>query len=392
MTAAQGDVTPSGGCDRKVVATYLPKTEFCRQVQERVDGYFASTGRSRRDVPRMYLKTAVMLAWLGAAYYALVFVAADATSVVTYAVLLGLAMAGVGFNIQHDGNHGAYSERAWINKAMALSLDLLGGTAYFWHYKHNLAHHTHPNIAGQDDDINVGILGRMSPQQGWYPAHRFQRFYMWAIYGLLAIEWQLTGEFRNLLNKRMIGSTKVPVPAGAELVIFWLGKVVFFGLAFGLPLLRHSFLHVMVGYLVAAGTLGLVLALVFQLAHCSGEATFRAVSAERPLVPRPWAEHQVESTVDFARQSRVLDWYLGGLNFQIVHHLFPKICHVHYRALAPIVEQVCRDHGVRYFAHPTAWAALRSHARWLALMGQRPAAEMAAGDSGEVDVVPAPSL
>jgi linoleoyl-CoA desaturase len=387
MTAAHGDVeTPASRCAQRVVATYLPKTDFCRQVQQQVDDYFDKSGRTRRDVPRMYLKTAVMLAWLGGAYYGLVFVAADPAQVVTCAVLLGLAMAGVGFNIQHDGNHGAYSERPWINKAMALTLDLLGGTAYFWHYKHNIAHHTHPNIDGQDDDINVGILGRLSPQQRWYPAHRFQRFYMWAIYGLLAIEWQLTGEFRNLMNKRMIGSTKVPAPRGSELVIFWLGKLVFFGLAFALPLWRHSVLHVIAGYLIAAGTLGLVLALVFQLAHCSDQAQFRGVSAQQLTVPRAWAAHQVESTVDFARTSRVLDWYLGGLNFQIVHHLFPKICHVHYRALAPIVEQVCRDHGVRYFAYPTAWAALRSHVRWLGLMGQRPVAHAAPADDGDVVV------
>jgi linoleoyl-CoA desaturase len=372
MNAASGDVEAVRSSDRKLVATYLPKSDFCRQVQLRVDAYFEQAGVRRRDVPRMYLKTAIMLTWLAAAYYLLVFVAATPLATVAAAITLGLAMAGVGFNIQHDGNHGAYSEYAWINKTMALALDLLGGTAYFWHYKHNIAHHTHPNIDGHDDDINVGILGRMSPGQRWYPAHRFQRFYMWGIYALLAIEWQLTGEFRNLMNKRMIGSTKVPVPKGAELVIFWVGKVVFFGLAFGVPLWRHSFLAVVGGYLIAAGTLGLVLALVFQLAHCSDQASFTGVSAEHLVVPRAWAEHQVEATVDFARDSRVLDWYLGGLNFQVVHHLFPKICHVHYRALAPIVEQACREHDVRYFAYPTAWAALQSHARWLRLMGQRP--------------------
>jgi linoleoyl-CoA desaturase len=377
MSAAQGDVdvaTAGPRYDRKLVATYQPKGEFCRQLQQQVDAYFDLGGHARRDVPRMYLKTAIVLLWLAGAYVGLVFVAATPVATVAWAVLLGLAMAGVGFNIQHDGNHGAYSERPWINNTMALALDLLGGTAYFWHYKHNIAHHTHPNIEGHDDDINVGVLGRMAPQQRWYPAHRYQRFYMWAIYGLLAIEWQLTGEFRNLMNKRMIGSTKVPKPEGWQLVIFWAGKLVFFGLAFALPLSRHSFGSVMGGYLIAAGTLGLVLALVFQLAHCSDEASFTSVSADCLSVPRAWAAHQVESTVDFARQSRVLDWYLGGLNFQVVHHLFPRICHVHYRALAPIVERVCREHGVRYFAHPTAWAALRSHARWLRLMGQRPLA------------------
>lgn len=353
-------------------ATYLPKTAFARQLEERVDAYFTSNNLSRRDVPRMYLKTAVMLSWLAASYLALMFVVATPAQTILCAISLGLAMAGVGFNIQHDGGHGGYSDRAWVNKTMALSLDLLGGTAYFWHYKHNVAHHTHPNVQGHDDDINLGILGRVSPHQKWYPAHRLQHIYLWGIYALLALEWQTTGEFRNLLSKRQIGSTRVPFPRGREQVIFWVGKAVFFGLAFGWPLWRHSVGHVLGAYVIAAATLGLVLATVFQLAHCSDQAQFRMPAPGSTSVERPWAEHQVETAVDFGRSNRLLCWYLGGLNFQVVHHLFPKICHVHYPALAPIVEQTCRAHGVAYVAFPTAREALRAHVRWLRLMGQRP--------------------
>ena len=248
----------------------------------------------------------------------------------------------------------------------------LGGTAYFWHYKHNVAHHTHPNVQDHDDDINLGVLGRVSPHQKWYPHHRFQWAYLWVVYSLLALEWQTTGEFRNLMFKRRIGSTRVPAPRGREQVIFWVGKLVFFALAFALPLTLHSFGHVIGVYVIAAATLGVVLATVFQLAHCSDQAQFRMVTSDDPAVGRPWAEHQVETTVDFARGNRPLSWYLGGLNFQIEHHLFPKICHVHYAALAPIVEDVCRSNGVRYFAFPTARAALASHVRLLRVMGRRP--------------------
>jgi linoleoyl-CoA desaturase len=357
---------------KAVVATYLPKTDFSRELEARVDQYFDSTGRSRRDVPRMYLKTAVMMVWLCVSYLLLMFVVTTTWQAVALAIALGMAMAGVGFNVQHDGGHGGYSSRPWVNKMMALSLDLLGGTAYFWHYKHNIAHHTHPNVEGHDDDINLGVLGRVSPYQKWRPYHQFQFIYLWAIYSLLALEWQTTGEFRNLLSKRMIGSTRVPFPRGREQVIFWVGKVTFFGLAFVLPLLMHPIGHVIGVYAIAASTLGLVLATVFQLAHCSDEAQFRGVGPESTSVARPWAEHQVETAVDFGRPNRLLGWYLGGLNFQIEHHLFPKICHVHYRALAPIVEDVCRSNGVRYFAFPTARAAFRSHVRWLRVMGRRP--------------------
>jgi linoleoyl-CoA desaturase len=365
--------TPPPRCRSvKSVATYLPKTAFAREVQERVDAYFVETGQPRRDHPRLYLKTVLIMGWLAASYLLLLFGVDRTWQAVLGGVSLGLAMAGVGFNVQHDGGHGAYSSRPWVNRIMALTLDLLGGTAYFWHFKHNIAHHTHPNIVGQDDDISLGVLGRVSPFQRWYPPHRFQVIYIWFLYALFALQWQLGGEFRNLVSKRWVGSTHVPRPRGKELAIFWIGKLVFLFLAFGLPLSLHPASSVLGVYAVAVVTLGLVLALVFQVAHCSDAAGFRSITPEDRLVPRPWAEHQVETTVDFARHNRLLAWYLGGLNFQIEHHLFPKICHIHYPALAPIVEEVCRAHGVRYLAHATMRAAIHSHLRQLWEMGKRP--------------------
>jgi linoleoyl-CoA desaturase len=225
------------------------------------------------------------------------------------------------------------------------------------------------------------VLGRLSPHQRWYRLHRLQHFYVWALYALLAVEWQMTGEVRNLLSKRVVGSTRVPTPPLREQVIFWAGNLVFFGLAFGLPLAFHSWTAVVACYLLATVTLGLVLSTVFQLAHCCQAAQFRAVSVDGRSVPRSWTEHQIECTVDFARGNRWLSWYLGGLNFQIEHHLFPKICHVHYPALAPIVEEVCRNNGVAYCMYSTVRAAPVSHVRWLRRMGQRP--EAASGGQSE---------
>jgi fatty acid desaturase len=82
------------------------------------------------------------------------------------------------------------------------------------------------------------------------------------------------------------------------------------------------------------------------------------------------ATHQVEATVDFAPHDRILTWFIGGLNFQIEHHLFPRVCHTHYPALSKMVERVRLKHGVRYATHPSATAALRSHYRWLRKLGR----------------------
>jgi linoleoyl-CoA desaturase len=325
----------------------------------------------------MYVKTTIVMTWLAVSYLGLVFWASGPWQAVPLAVSLGLAMAGVGFNVQHDGGHGAYSRHPIVNKLMALSLNLLGGNAYFWHYKHNIAHHTYPNISGSDNDIYMGPLGRLSPHDRRYAFHRFQHLYVWLLYALLAVKWQLGSDFRSLVTPG-IADTRVPRLSAAESGIFWVGKLLFFALAFALPLTRHGVGAVIGIYLLTNAVLGLTLAVVFQLAHCVEAASFQRACPESGQIDREWTVHQVESTVDFARGSRFWTWYLGGLNFQIEHHLFPKVCHVHYPALSVIVEEVCAKHGVRYVAHPTFGAALASHFRWLRYLGQPEPTETAA--------------
>ena len=346
---------------------------FIRELRRRVDAYFERTGYSRRDCPQMYFKTATILAWFVSAYLLLLFVATSWWTVLPLAMILGVAIAAIGFNIQHDGGHKAYSERRWVNKIMAMTLDLMGGSSYLWDWKHNSIHHTYPNIDGHDDDIDVGLLARLSPQQKRLWFHRLQGIYLWVLYGFLAIKWHFYDDFYNVAVGR-IGGHKIPRPRGRELVIFIVGKVAFFSLAFGIPVLLHPVWAVLTVYSIAAFVSGVVLSVVFQLAHCVGEADFPvpvavagAVGSER--METDWAVHQVQTTVDFARRNRVLSWLLGGLNYQVEHHLFSRICHVHYPALSKVVEETCREFGIRYAAHRSFFSALASHFRWLVLMG-----------------------
>ena len=246
---------------------------FLRELRKRVDAYFEKTGRRRRDCPQMYFKTATIIAWFAAAYVLLLFVAASWWTVIPLAVVLGLAMAAIGFNIQHDGAHKAYSNRPWVNKLMGLTLDLVGGSSYMWNWKHNSIHHTYPNIDGHDDDINVGFLGRLSPHQKRLPVHRLQAMYLWVLYGFLAIKWHFYDDFHNLITGH-IGKNKIPRPKGKDLAVFIGGKILFFSLAFGIPLLLHSFWHVVGVYALASFVSGVVLSVVFQLAHCVREADF----------------------------------------------------------------------------------------------------------------------
>jgi linoleoyl-CoA desaturase len=342
---------------------------FQADVRRRVDAWFAENGLSKHDAPAMYLKTFVILLAFGVSYALLVFWASTLWQVLPLSVLVGLSAAGIGFNIEHDGGHRSYSSRQWINQITAMTLDIVGASSYIWRWKHAIFHHNWVNIHGYDSDTELGAIGRLHPADRRLFYHRWQHWYMWPLYGVTAIKWHLYDDFRDLITGR-IGGQRFPRPRGRHLAGLVGGKIVFFTLAFGLPLLLHPLSDVLLGYALCAAVLGVVLSVVFQLAHCVEGAEFREVGATDPTVERPWAVHQVECTVDFARKSRLAAWLLGGLNFQIEHHLFPGICHVHYPALAPIVEAACRDHGVDYQGSMSFRQALGSHFRWLRRMGR----------------------
>ncbi len=350
--------------------TFRRDSAFQKELRRRVDDYFRSSNRSPRDCPAMYLKTAIILGLFGAFYSLLVFVADSWWLALPLAVLLGLSMAAIGFNIEHDGSHHSYSNHAWINRLAAMTMDLIGASSYVWHWKHVVVHHTYVNITGHDADIDIAFFGRLTPHQKRYKLHRWQHFYLWPLYGLNVIKWHLYDDFRDVILGR-IGPVKMPRPKRLELVGFLGGKVLFLTLAFGLPLLLHSFWTVLLFYVLIVTLAGVVVSVVFQLAHCVEEAEFPLPHENSSSMENAWAVHQVETTVDFARRSRVESWLLGGLNFQIEHHLFPRVCHVHYPAISTLVEQTCREFGVRYGEHASFRAGLSSHYRWLRRMGAR---------------------
>lgn len=347
--------------------TYSPRTAFRDDLEREVAVYFDNARIASHGGLAMYVKTTVLLLWLAATYVALVFLATTAWQAVLLAIVLGAVMAFVGFNISHDGGHRSYSPNPSLNRVMAFALDLLGGSSYFWRFRHNIGHHTYPNISGHDDDIYVGPLARLSPNDRRYWFHRYQHVYIWTLYAVYSLKWQLFDDFRHIVMLR-IQSTKVPrLPLG-EQVAFWSGKLIFFGLALGVPLYYHAADNVLALYVITNMSLGLILSAVFQLAHSVGDVDFAPVP-EGGMLSRDWATYQVESTANF-RTHGFLSWLLGGLNFQIEHHLFPQVSHVHYPALTPIVERVCQRHGVRYFAHPSFWTAVVCHCQWLKYLGR----------------------
>ena len=345
---------------------------FGRELRRRVDAYFRESGKRERDVPTMLSKSALVLGFTAAVYVLLVFFAHAWWQTIPLAILMGLSAAAIGFNIQHDGGHRAYSNHHWLNVASAATLDLIGASSYMWRWKHGLFHHQYVNLAGHDADIDLGIFGRLSPQhrRRWY--HRWQHLYLWPLYGFLALKWWIYDDLKDVLTGRL-GSHKVPRPSGWELAGFVLGKTVFLTLALVVPLLLHPVWPVLFLFCLVSLVLGTALSVVFQLAHVVEEADFPSMPAQGTQ-DAGWAAHQVRTTVDFCRGNPVVTWLVGGLNFQIEHHLFPRVCHIHYPAISKVVERTCRDYGVAYREHRTFLAGMGSHYRWLRRMGRLEAA------------------
>lgn len=358
----------------------LPKAEhvkfaktdgFMQTLRERVDAYFTDNGLSKKDHPALYLKTFVIIAWLAASYIWLLFGVASIPMALAACVSMGLVTAAVGFNIQHDGGHGAYSKYPLINKLMAFALDVLGGSSYIWKRTHNIVHHSFTNVTGVDADIDVGFLGRLSPHQQHRGFHRLQHFYLWFLYGFITFKWQFHDDMKALILGR-VGTTRVPRPKGWELVTLLTGKVIFFTLAFGIPMYFHAWYNVLLCFVAASFVQGFTLATVFQLAHVVEHAEFPMPDGDTDRIENEWAIHQVETTVDFAQGNWLVNWYIGGLNYQIEHHLFPQICHIHYPAVAKIVEQTAEEFGITYHTYPTLGGAVASHYRWIREMGRTP--------------------
>ncbi len=318
----------------------------------------------------MRAKTAAILGWFAGSYALLLLVGGTSPWVAVLLTLsLALATAGIGFSVMHDANHGAYARSARVNRAVGLSLDLVGASSYLWRFKHNVHHHTYANVDGMDADIDAGPFLRLAPSQPLRALHRWQHVYGWFLYGVLAVKWWFVDDVVDLVRSR-IGPHPFPRPRGAELAAVRAGKAVFVGWTLVVPLLVFRSGWVVVLFLLGALSLGVVLAVVFQLAHAVPDARFHAAPSGDHRMPTGWAEHQVRATVDFAPSNRLLGWYVGGLNFQVEHHLFPDVCHTHYPALAGIVGAVCAEQGVPHRTHPTLRAAIAAHYRFLRTLGR----------------------
>lgn len=290
-------------------------------------------------------------------------------------IVIGIGMAGVGMNVMHDANHGAYSSKSWINKIMGGTMYILAGNVYNWQVQHNVLHHTYTNIHGHDEDLDAGRIIRFSEHSEWQPFHRFQHYYGFLLYGLLTINWVLTADFLQTKRylKRKLSYGKMPKP-WLQWSTLILTKAFYFFLWLGLPLIfmENPWWQILIGFFVIHYTAGLILSIVFQLAHVV-EDTQMPLPDDKGNMKNTWAIHQLLTTVNFSTNNRFVNWFTGGLNHQVEHHIFPHISHVHYRKLAEIVKATAKEFNLPYNEYKTTRSAIAAHFRHLKLMGAKPA-------------------
>lgn len=342
---------------------------FARTLRSRVNDYFKTQKLANTGNWKLYIKSIALICTALGLYLTLLFLTMPIWLSCLACILLGINFAAIGFNIMHEGGHQSFSKVGWLNTVSAYTLNMLGGTIYFWKQKHNIDHHTYTNIDGLDHDIDVKFMRMHADQpRRWF--HRFQFAYWIVLYGISYIAWILFQDFEKYFSGKMgIKADKKSMPL-REHLIFWATKLSYIAIYFVIPIATVGWLPALVGWLIIGVSCGFCLAIVFQLAHVVETTQFPVTDEESGKIEQEWMVHQLSTTANFATGSRVVSWLLGGLNFQVEHHLFPRVSHVHYPAINKLVKATCQEFGVTYLEYRTMGQAFASHLRHIYHLGR----------------------
>jgi len=347
------------------------KGQFTATLRKNVNDYFVEKGISSKGNSKMLFKSIVMLSAYIAPFILMLSIPFSGWVIFPLSVLMGCGMAGIGMSIMHDAVHGSFSKKGWLNKLFGSTMYFIGGNPFTWKIQHNILHHTYTNVDGFDEDIEPKGSLRLSKQTPLKKVHRFQYIYAFFLYCFLTLS-RTVSEFFRLIKYNKSGITRqqgtTPAKQMTKLV---LTKVVYLFIIIGMPMIFSGFSWwlTLLGFLVMHAIAGLSMSLVFQMAHLV-EIAEQPVPDAEGVINNEWAIHELETTANFSRKNRFLGWLIGGLNYQIEHHLFPNICHVHYSAISPIVERTTKEFGLRYNENRTFFGAVGSHVRLLRALGK----------------------
>ena len=347
------------------------RSTFFTTVRQRVDAYFTEQAISPHANGAMWAKALFFLVGYALLYGLILSNQFGTWAMLGLAIGLGVFAACIGFNVSHDALHGAFSAHNWVNRMLGSSFYLLGANPYVWKITHNIVHHTYTNIPGHDEDIEIAPgLVRLDPHQKLEPWHRYQHWYTIPLYALASLSWVFRKDYIKFFKSR-IGHHDNSAHPRREYIKLFASKVLYYIFFLILPfiVLNLAWWQILLGFVVMHLAEGLVLGLVFQLAHVVEGTTF-PLPDEKGTMQEAWAIHQLHTTANFAPRSAVAAFICGGLNRQIEHHLFPKVCHIHYPAITAIVRSTAQEFDLPYLENRSFGSALYSHFRLLQKLGQ----------------------
>lgn len=349
--------------------TYKKKSEdlFWKTLRQEVNAYFIGQHISTKANAAMYIKAAFFIIMTVAVYIIIVFGQLSALTTLSLLVLLALLVGGVGFNVSHDALHGSFSKHNLINRALGLTMDLVGPNGYIWKLNHN-AHHSHTNIHGLDGDIKDSGLIRLCPYAPYRKLHKFQVITAMLIYSSFYILIVYVFNFINILGKNFKNNRQRKHPA-KQILLFTFYKLLYVLIWILVPIrfMNITVMEFMMGYFLFCGIVGLILSLIFFLAHNVESTDFvKQSEIDKPI---SWAEHQLRTTSNF-RTGRLMSFYLGGLNYQVEHHLFPGISSIHYSKISPIIMRVAHQFNMPYHMYDNFRGAIKSHVRLLSKLSK----------------------
>lgn len=345
--------------------------EFTATLNKRVNEYFKSNGISRYGNNEMYFKTVFMLSLFVLPFVALMVFEPPVLVGIVLCTLMGLGMAGVGLSVMHDAIHGAYSGNQTVNKLLGYTLNFVGGNALNWKIQHNVKHHTYPNIHDHDEDIAPKLILRLSPYSSISGVHKYQYIYAWVLYALGTFFWVTFKDFIKIINFHKEGwLQKNTTSIAGEIAILVVSKILYYGYIIGIPVFftAYSGIEIFLGFLIMHIFSGLALAVIFQPSHLMEEVIYPTPDKNGKMEYSRFV-HQLYTSVNFANENKLVTWYGGGLNYQVEHHLFPQICHVHYPAISKIVKQTTAEYNIPYYSKKGFFEAIREHNKMLKWLG-----------------------
>ena len=244
-----------------------------------------------------------------------------------------VAFLTMGF-VGHDAGHYALSRKPWVNDLWGqVAMTWLCGMSFgYWRKRHN-QHHFHCQEIGTDPDMHFGVLFSVYPDSdNWHTSlgRFFLKIQTWAFWPLASLYWV------SLRYDGIRDCVRQPRETRVDrflIAAHWIVLVIVPGLIWG-------WAPTLLAYLAVSCLSSLMTASVFIPNHIG-------LRHLRPGEKLSYLEQQVSTSRNIANPP-ILDFFYGGLNSQIEHHLFPRVGHVRYRAMRPVVRAFCEARGLPY--------------------------------------------